>query len=675
MKRVSYLKLVPRRFTPDSEIVSIGSNQYTTQWIDVEPEAVYQDRGGTSPTDLGAFTWDEATKTLTFTTTVAPDEDIFIDYPLRFCTGEVEYVQDDPVTPSGDVVSWVPRMASHPAVLESASNMLNGVLSTSSTSVSLDNGDYSLNKYLTKYDNYKNKPVIIYGLLGSTYIKLAFGFTTKVSAGKKVSFAIKTSTKLLSDTASLGNRDKYLVYNTTDFPSLESSMVNKPIPVQYGYLTEITSCEVWNQSSVVGSATYTTPAYRDDFRFLVRMPYIGSMTYLCGIVDDPWSRTSLETCTVSYVGTETYQGLITVQRYDVQAGYIAYFVPGDINMFYSPGPTLASARVAFVDYASSQILLKTSVTNLNLAGIHLSVFRYYPEVSGPSTIYAHLDPCSVYALTTFPNAQFQYELTDSGQYLVKYVYTSVPTFNIFKDSDHFVVLKSKPIGHADFVKKYIESTGLSVDTTSFTQAQTDADTDVLMTVNLGDKLQTTHEVVENVSTSCNGILYFDTSTEKYKYKIVNSSLAGTDWYISSNDILEPDLIPDINYEDTASTVRMIHPITKDTSFIPDMNKYETNSFSRVLNSEDKTKQIDHYLTDSSTVIGYKSETYNTPMVNYRFTVMADNFINVDIGDIVQIENVGGRLLSIGDTIRLLIVSRRRSVEKIEMVGYDFSKIP
>jgi hypothetical protein len=37
MKRVSYLKLVPRRFTPDSEIVSIGSNQYTTQWIDVEP--------------------------------------------------------------------------------------------------------------------------------------------------------------------------------------------------------------------------------------------------------------------------------------------------------------------------------------------------------------------------------------------------------------------------------------------------------------------------------------------------------------------------------------------------------------------------------------------------------------------------------------------------------------
>lgn len=669
MKRVSYLKLVPRRFTPDSEIVSIGSNQYTTQWIDVEPEAVYQDRGGTSPTDLGAFTWDEATKTLTFTTTVAPDEDIFVDYPLRFCTGEFEYVQDDPVTPSGDVVPWLPRMTDHPSVLESASNMLNGVFSTSSTSVSVNNGDYALNKYFTKYDNYKNRPVVIYGLLGSTYIKIGFGFTTKVSAGKRVTFSIKTSSKLLSDTASLANRDKYLIYNTDDYPLLESGMNNKPIPVQYGYLSEITKCDSWLPNNVTGNPAMQ---YRGDFRFLVKMPYIGNMTYLCGIVDDPWSRTSNETCTLSYVSSETFQG-IPVERYTVQAGYIGYFVTGDVIIAIRPGPTGTFITVVSVDFETSEILLDVTsgaFTTFYAAYMRLSVFRYFPEYVGVSTIYAYLDPFAYQAA-----GSFQFELTDSGQYLVKYVYTSVPTFNQFKDSEHFAVLKSKPIGQADFIKKYIESTGLSVDTTSFSQAQTDADAYVMMTVNTGDKLQSIHEVVENVATSCNGILYFDTATEKYKYKIVTSSLSGTDWYISSNDILEPDLIPNINYEDTASTVRMIHPITKDNSFIPDINNYRTNSFSRVLNSEDKTKEITHYLTDSSGVIDYKSETYNTPMVHYRFTVMADNFINVDIGDIIQIENVGGRLLSIGDTIRLLVVSRRRSVEKIEMVGYDFSKIP
>jgi hypothetical protein len=586
-------------------------------------------------------------------------------------------VQDDPVTPSGDIVPWLPRIKEHPSALESASNMLNGVLSTSSTSVSVDNGDYALNKYFTKYDNYKNKPVVIYGLLGSTYIKLAFGYTTKITTGRRINFSIKTSSKLLSDTASLGNRDKYLIYNTTDYPSLEPSMANKPIPVQYGYLSEISRCEVWNRSSNPGDPVYTSPAYRDDYPFLVKMPYIGSMTYLCGIVDDPWSRTSDDTCTLSYVGSETYQGL-TVQRYDVQAGYIGNFLSGTYQLNIRTGPSKQFAMIADVDYAASQLLYFTTVVDFTHAVMHLSVFRQYPDSNGGGgvQIYAHMDSCSYNAVTpTFPAAQFQFELTDSGQYLVKFVYTSVPTFNSFKDKDHFVVLSSKPIGQADFIKKYIESTGLSVDTTSFSQAQTDANTNVLMTVNMGEKLQSIHEVVENVATSCNGILYFDTATEKYKYKIVTSSLSGTDWYISSNDILEPDLIPNINYEDTASTVRMIHPITKDNSFIPDINTYQTNSFSRVLNSEDKTKEITHYLTDSSDVIDYKSETYNTPMVHYRFTVMADNFINVDIGDIIQIENVGGRLLSIGDTIRLLVVSRRRSVEKIEMVGYDFSKIP
>jgi hypothetical protein len=63
------------------------------------------------------------------------------------------------------------------------------------------------------------------------------------------------------------------------------------------------------------------------------------------------------------------------------------------------------------------------------------------------------------------------------------------------------------------------------------------------------------------------------------------------------------------------------------------------------------------------------------MVTYTFTLPSEHFFNIDIGDIIQIENVDGRLLQTGDSVRLLVVSRTRSVEKIKLVGYEFTKIP
>ena len=43
MNRGSLVKILPRRFVPDSEWVSIGGNQYTTEFVPREPEAVYRD--------------------------------------------------------------------------------------------------------------------------------------------------------------------------------------------------------------------------------------------------------------------------------------------------------------------------------------------------------------------------------------------------------------------------------------------------------------------------------------------------------------------------------------------------------------------------------------------------------------------------------------------------------
>ena len=668
--RKSFLKLEPRRFIPDSELVSIGGNQYTTTFLDRKPSAAYQDRGGIDPTSI-SFSWDDATKTTTITTSSAPNENIFLDYFLYFTTSTVSYLQDDPVTPSGDLVRWEPRLSKHPSIPESASNMLNGVLSTSSTNVSIDNNDYALNKYLTKYDNYKNKQAVIYGKLGDNIKNLAFGYITSVKSGDKVSVNIKSSTKLLEASATLANSEQYYQYNATDYPLIDPTYYGKSIPVCYGYLSNVPK-----QGSIIdtGTAVVNLNQFYTDEDGFIEMPYIGNMTYVCGIVDNPWSRLSVEYASASYLGNDTWND-IPASLFSITSAHVQYLIAGELAWCFSATyPSGTRIPILNVDYKNSQILFKGSgIVDVDDIIIYpASCFAKNDTTSGSNALY--LTPISSDVYKVSPDATFDFELTDSGQYLVKYRYTNATLFDIRKDRKHYCLLRSKDRTQSSFIKKYLNSINFNVDNTSFDQAQVDAPANVMITVNT-EEIQSIHEIIENISTSCNGILFLDSTTNTYKYKIIDSSISGTDWYMSAFDILEPDLTPVISYNDTASIINMKHPYVEETLYIPNINSSRDNSFSRAINYESRSKTLEHYLTDSSQVIDLKAETFNTPMVTYKFTVMADDFFDIDIGDIVEISNTNGRILNSADSVRLLIVARTRSVEKIGLTGYEFTKIP
>jgi hypothetical protein len=670
----SFTKLEPRRFIPDSELVSIGGNQYTTTFLDREPSAAWQDRGGIDPTSI-SFSWDDATKTTTITTSSAPNENVFLDYFLYFTTSTVSYVEQDPVTPSGDIVRWDPRLTAHPSIPESASNMLNGVLSTSSTNVSIDNNDYAYNKYMTKYDNYKNKQAIIYAYINDTYSILAYGYITGVKTSTRIVVNIKSTNKLLEIDATLDNSETDYQYSLSKWPSMDDGFDGKPIPVQYGPLSQQPgdAQEVVYQSNDA-TRDFVFKSFPND-HIQVKCPYIGNDRWFLGIVDNPWSRTSWEYVPVTY---------LNATQYSISSDYLGYFVQGNTYMFKNNADTFRSPqRVTSVDYSNSILNVEAAFASAErVAMFPASVWIIKKYDNTPATfdimdvmwsvsneaVPTHLNPSPVW--------DFVFEATDSGQY---FVYLDIDPAGVnyadFVGQPCFAILHSKQITQTAFLEKYIESTGIEVDSTSFAQAQSDVDTNVMITVNRDFKMNTVREVVENVSTSCNGILYLDTETNKYKYKIVTSSLAGTDHTVSSNDILEPDIIPSVSYSDTANIVRMNHPYTKDVPYTVGTSVSQTSSFSRALNSESRSKSIDHFLTDASDAIDFKSETFNTPMVTYTFTLPSEHFFNIDIGDIIQIENVDGRLLQTGDSVRLLVVSRTRSVEKIKLVGYEFTKIP
>lgn len=672
MIRVSFVKLLPRRFVPDSEIVSIGSNQYTTTFINIEPEAVYQDQGDIEPVSL-TFSWDGST--CTFTTASAPDENIFLDYPLYFCTSTTAYVQDDPATPSGSVVEWLPNLIEHPSVPESSANMLNGVLSTSSLGIRLTNADYALNQYFTKYDNYKNKPAFIYGRLGDNYRKLGYGYITRIATGSNISISIKTTNKLLEADATLGNREQHYLYTSAKWPNIDKGYEGKPIPVQYGPLSQHHGSAT-REIRVVYDVTTPTFNYSvPNDRIKLKCPYVGSDKWFVGICDDPISRTSWESAGVTYINSTQYQ------LDDLE--YLPFLVQGSTYRFGDVADTVQKDDpLIAIDYATGILTVSSASVNIEIFYLTPASIWILRKPSSTATT-EYLEKLNDLAYLSVPNfanptppLTWEFELTDSGQYMVYFVMDPAYTnYADFIGRPFYAVLHSNQITQTDFIQKYIESIGIDVDTTSFSQAQTDANTNVMITANKDHKLDTVHKLVEAITTSCNGLLHHDSETNKYKYKIINSSLSGTDHTISSTDILEPDLVPKVEYQDVVATVTMNHPYTIDNPYTEGSSLSEISSFSRALNSEGKSKTIEHYLTDVTDVIGYKSETYNTPMITYEFTLMADDFFGIDIGDIVQIENVNGRLLSIGTSIRLVVIARTRSVEKIGIKAYDFSKIP
>lgn len=644
-RRHTLAKMIPRRFVPDSETTLVSGNDYSTTFVPLKPEKVYQ---GT--TEL-AFSWDAGTLTFTVVSG-APDSNIFADYPLYFSNGVTFYLDDNPVDETGGEKEWLPRLAKNIVAKQSGKSALEGKLSTSSITISLINQDYALNAYLTKYDNYKNRPIFTYAMIGDNVYNLSRSFIASVRAGTSVSVKAKTPAKLFDSDATLGNSRQFTEYSSADYPGLDGSFENIPIPVTYGALSSIPTNDIgiWTPNDV----THFTALSSNQHLF--RAPQISSTEYLLGIVDDAFNG---EVASLSNPVLTEWNG-DDATRYTVAGDDIQYFLPG-VNMWgLRTGLGSQDMVVQHVDYGNRYIYTNGNSTAQPYTTVDLFSFHIFTaQTSGHFRNSGFSDSSEVSLITT-----------DSGQKLGKFTYGgSFPGFDVF------YTMHSKPRTQTSFIQSYLESTGFDVDATSFSEAQTQANENVMLTVNQ-EKIESIHDVLEKVSTSCNGILYLDPATNEYKYRIINDSLSGYDFLITDSDILEPDLIPNVDYQDTADTIRMNHAYKGNAPYMPEITETRRSEFSQIFNSESKNKNLEHYLEGVTNVIDYKAQNSFTPKINYSFSLDAEDYYgSIEIGNIVRIENDQGKLLNGETFIDLVILELSKSSEEIKVVGYEFSKIP
>lgn len=205
-KKFLMVRLKPARYVND-DLTLVSGLDYTMSFpYDV---ADVQENGSTV-----TYTYNESTEVLNVTLTGAPSSsNIVIVYYYIYYTGErVRTVGKNPESPTTDLRDWEPRLKSTPQFSQSIENILNGVLSISSSSLTLINNDSEFEQYLTGNDSFYNKQVEIWQCLDDiTNIQKVFnGVVTGVNVDRKtVNIGLKDNLASLNVPCLMGDDEVY----------------------------------------------------------------------------------------------------------------------------------------------------------------------------------------------------------------------------------------------------------------------------------------------------------------------------------------------------------------------------------------------------------------------------------------------------------------------------------
>ena len=661
-RKDTLLKLLPRRFVPNSETVFVGGNNYETSFIPRKPETVYQIISG-NLTSI-SFSYDDNTGVTTFTTSSTPNDNIFADYPLYYSTLETQYLKDDPYNDTGDIAEWVPRLAQNFRVGQESKDLLNGVLTVSTSSARVINEDFELNQYLTRYDNYFNAPFNAYAVIGDNIYKLSNGVIASFVAGKNVTFRLKSQNKLYERIASLGNARKYWKFSASDYPSGNSK--------DFGSF-------IINTRSFVSVAPSFNVNYDNNQHFrptvnnsdLFKCKYVSSTRFLVGVSRNPFPADFNVPVTYNgNVGPDP-DGEISVESYTIPLAYVKYFFLGcRVTAQTGGGSSSFQWPIKSINYS-------TGVVTIN-GPAGLPFFRL-----GPAWVTnTPLSPAT-YGNTlgmptndlSFNSYRFATETATNGDTLIYMDAFGAATFDR-NDQFYSLVMSQDDEDQTDLAEELITSSGLTVNASEFATAQSEANNKVLITLPaIGEsQLKSAGYYLERIAKSNNGLFYINDQTEQAGYKIINTNLSGVDWTVTSTEILEPELVPSIEYQDTIDSISTTNESYKLSNYISGMSNDATSNFGKYFN------QIENNLEDQSdnlNVINASNEKIDRlkePAYFYRFSLKSDDYFLMQIGEIVKITDVGNKLLTDDTEVDVIVVSIRKSSELIEVTGYEFSRI-
>lgn len=596
------------------------------------------------------YSYDENTKELNIYLSSSPSQSVVvIAYFYLFYTGNrFRVLGENPELPTINLREWEPKIDSPPTINQDIKNVLNGILSISTSSLSIINNDDYFEQFVSDNDSFYNKSILIWQCLDSTdNIKKIFsGKITSLSYNKtRVNFNITDDLASLQTPCTMGDVDE--LYFTDDyFTQVDPNKSGFPVRFIFGTSSRY--------KTIADPISGLTEAQRLDPDFMNEAVCINFTNNIGTSANRDYGI-----CRVGPNGFESFgftpsavdNSNPNYTRLTGTNAQIIKFTIGDT--FHTSGSGVYYGRVLYVDRINNYIysiklasfVLTDSIVTNNCPSIVIRVetSHYYPIYSRDYTA----------SVTTTSGGNKLLEITFTNNFEAT---LSMATLNPQSMS---VLYKVKPYRsdqlHGDVLEFILNSAGLTTNSTSFSDANTDFNVNAAFSIPYFDELDYSpyYKYCEEILQSALGFIFLNNSFE-IEYKLFSTPSSTSE--IKELDSLKNSFSTKIDYNDIVTLVVGYNPHFSSGEYIAESSASSGNNISSYLHGVNKTTRFRHVLESfTSKVIDHinlRSERY----AEYSFTTKQLNYLS-QIGDDYLLKEFGLPNQATSRSVKILSISK------------------
>lgn len=666
VEKFTYIRFEPARYV-NSDLTSIGGGKYTINLLDfnitqVQQNGIALSEVQTTPSS-GEYYFNELTGLLTIYPTATPSASvaIVVFHYLFFSSGGSSIIPEDPENTSTQLKHWKQRIIQSPPIENSIKNILAGVLTINSSSVSLINDSYDLNTYFGINDSWYQKEVKVWTCIDSSdnIQKVFEGIVTNVNVtAQSITIGFEDLISKFSTPALFGDDRSETYINKEDYPNIDSNKANSPIRMIFGTVsryqtipetvTNLTTAEKLDPTSLFEAYCVD---YSPNISTTSNREWIACRT-VDGYADFSCTPSNVNNTDPNYT------------RMTLTAGQIAKFHIGDT--FVMNGKYL---RVYYVDRVNNYIYTTKD------AGVTTGDSILASKL--PSVVLSDKRDSTYYLMDTRDYSITQ-TTTTGGNKLYKIVLTNNfeanhPGLTALNVGTHSIYYRMKPditnAKHGSVIKEILEKLGLTVNSTSISNANTSLTSNVNFTVPQFDETDYNEyfRYLELILSSSFGYIFLNNSFE-IEYKLFDSPSSTT--ALTDTDILDNSFSLNVDYKDIITQLIAYNSHYSANEVI---NQAATPSVtiesikSKHLHGIDRTVRFRHVLEDMSArlqdIMNFRAER----SVLYNFETANRNLDSL-IGDDYNMSNSG--LLGT-DTSRVVkIIKINKNNSRVSMTAID-----
>ena len=651
------VRVQPSRLINDYLTVVSGtvySMTFPYKLINVKQNGVLLTRVSSNPV-AGQYSYDESTKLLTVHLSAAPSGSniIVTDYQLYFTQSRVRTHGLDPINPSVDLVEWEPRVKSVGGFSQDISDILNGILTISSSSLTLINNEEYFQQYFTIHDSWYDKNIEVWHCLDRVEnIKKVFdGKIQSASISREsLNLSIADNSVLLNSNAYMGTEK--LTYNLVDFPNLHEGSVDTAVRYFAGVASRYT---------LLSDSSTDYAGFRVDPDSLTKATCVSTSTTIGKFTNKVWSIGR-----VSSAGFE-------------QFGFtpINWAKTGDYQWFEGTTAQIAKFKIGdtFEDGDEKYHRILDIVGN-----------RLYFTKDGDFKIEVQSNDCPTIVIKQGDNSFYltygkHYTATtttlgDGNKYLeitfVDDIKGEAGLDEHLDPNSHEVLFRVRPAStdknHSDVLKEIITKAGLVTSNTSFSTAKTELNSNACFSIPYWDESDygTYTNYIQRLLQSTMGYILVNENFE-IEYKLFKEPQYWVN-VLNDNDIKEKSFNINIEYQDIITEIIAYNPHCSSKDFANSSQTLKSLKAEHLNGIKNSVKFV-HSLEDITQRLQYILDLRSNRKAEHSFDSIQLDF-NLKVGDdhgLVK-KNVLGQRIPGGTGIKILKINK--SVNSTKVSGYD-----